>query len=145
MVFKMSNFMHKIWGRKSKKILHWAGEKFQSPFNYIHPCYHMNIMLMVWYLTIKRYIYWLLYIILNTNLITRSSTWIPMITPSYEWLWLDFPLIIIHKTSKINYICSAPNLAPTATELCQMYSCSGEHYNPSSYYSLSTTLLYYSR
>ena len=30
--------------------------------------------------------------------------------------------------------CSAPNLAQTPAELCQMSSCSGEHYNPSPYY-----------
>ena len=37
LVFKMSNFTRKIWRRKSKMIMRWAGEKFQSPFNYIHP------------------------------------------------------------------------------------------------------------
>ena len=29
---------------------------------------------------------------------------------------------------------SAPNVAQSPAELCQMYSCLGEHYNPSSYY-----------
>ena len=32
--------------------------------------------------------------------------------------------------------CSAPNLAQSPAKLCQIYSCSGEHYNPSPYYSL---------
>ena len=37
LAFKMSNFTRKIWGRKSKKITHRAWERFQSPFNHIHP------------------------------------------------------------------------------------------------------------
>ena len=41
---------------------------------------------------------------------------------------------------KINGNCSTLNLAQTPAELCQMYSCSGEHYNPSSYYYPTTTL-----
>ena len=37
LVFKMFNFMYKIWERKSMKITGLTGKKFQSPFNYIHP------------------------------------------------------------------------------------------------------------
>ena len=39
LVFQMSNFTLKICGRKSKKTMCQAGEKFQNLFNYIHPCF----------------------------------------------------------------------------------------------------------
>ena len=42
---------------------------------------------------------------------------------------------VLQINSKVPFhSCPAPNLAQTPAELCQMSSCSGEHYNPSSYY-----------